>query len=69
MVTRSALGVRGVVNVASLLPGVGSGVAEVLLAVLVTLPDGGAMKLTVLVAVAVLAKLIAEKVTIPVAGS
>jgi hypothetical protein len=63
------VGVRGVVNVASLLPGVGSAVVEVLLAVLLTLPDAGAMKLTVLVTLPVLAKLTAGKVTIPVTGS
>jgi len=56
-----------VVTVDSLLPGVGSGVVEVLLAVLLTLPDAGAMKLTVLVTVAVLAKLaMGWKVTMPV---
>ena len=55
------------VTVDSLLPGVGSGVVEVLLAVLLTLPDAGAMKLTVLVTVAVLAKLaMGWKVTMPV---
>ena len=54
-------------TVDSLLPGVGSGVVEVLLAVLLTLPDAGAMKLTVLVTVAVLAKLaMGWKVTMPV---
>jgi len=56
-----------VVTVDSLLPGVGSAVVEVLLAVLLTLPDAGAMKLTVLVTVAVLAKLaMGWKVTMPV---
>jgi len=70
VVTTSALGVRGVVTVDSLLPGVGSAVVEVLLAVLLTLPDAGAMKLTVLVTVAVLAKLVTgAKLTIPVTGS
>ncbi len=55
------------VTVDSLLPGVGSAVVEVLLAVLLTLPDAGAMKLTVLVTVAVLAKLaMGGKVTMPV---
>ncbi|UNU22713.1 hypothetical protein D0A37_01410 [Microcoleus vaginatus HSN003] len=69
VVTTSALGVRGVVTVASLFPGVGSAVVELLLAVLLTLPDGGAMKLTVLVTLPVLVKLTASKVTIPVAAS
>ena len=65
-------GVRVVVTVASLLAGVGSAVGEVLLAVLLTLPDAGAMKLTVLVIAfaAPLAKLTTGvKLTIPVAGS
>ena len=56
----------------SLLVGVGSRVLEVLLAVLLTLPFAGAMKLTVLViaAAAPLAKLvIGEKVTMPLMGS
>jgi hypothetical protein len=74
VVTRSAVGVRAVVTVAPgalplLLAGLASGVAEVLLAVLLTLaPERGAMKLTVLAtAGAPLAKLaIAGKVTIPV---
>ena len=48
----SALGARVVVTIAptdvpSLLPGVGSGVLEVLRAVLLTLPELGAMKLIV----------------------
>ena len=64
------VGVRVVVKVASLLPGVGSAVGEVLLAVLVTLPDAGAMNLTVLVTVTPLAKLATgAKLTIPVTGS
>ena len=64
------VGVRVVVTVTSLLPGVGSAVGEVLLAVLLTLPDGGAMKLTVLLTVTPLAKLVTgAKLTIPVTGS
>ena len=72
VVTTSAWGVIFVVtvevgSVPLLLPGVGSGVLEPLLAVLLTLPDAGAMKLTVLVTVAVLAKLaMGWKVTMPV---
>ena len=50
----------------SLLPGVGSGVLEVLRAVLLTLPELGAMKLIVRVVLTVFAKVIAGKVTIPV---
>ena len=68
-VTTSAWGVRVVVNVEVLLPGVGSGVLELLLAVLLTLPELGATKLTVLAtaAAAPLAKVgIAGKVTMPV---
>ena len=60
---------RVVVTVVVLLPGVGSGVLELLLAVLLTLPELGATKLTVLAtaAAAPLAKLgIAGKVTMPV---
>ena len=56
-------------TVVVLLPGVGSGVLELLLAVLLTLPELGATKLTVLAtaAAAPLAKLgIAGKVTMPV---
>ena len=56
-------------TVAVLFSGVGSGVLELLLAVLLTLPELGATKLTVLgtAAAAPLAKLgIAGKVTIPV---
>ena len=67
------LGVRVVVTVAVgapplLLPGVGSGVGKLLLAVLLTLPELGATKLTVLAtAAAPLAKLaIGGKVTMPV---
>ena len=62
-------GVRVVVTVPVLLPGVGSGVLELLLAVLLTLPELGATKLTVLAtaAAAPLAKLgIGGKVTMPV---
>ena len=66
-------GVRAVVTVAFaalplLLAGVGSGVAELLLAVFLTLaPDSGAMKLIVLATVAVLAKVATGgKVTMPV---
>jgi len=58
-----------VVTVAVLLPGVGSGVLELLLAVLLTLPELGATKLTVLAtaAAAPLAKLASGgKVTMPV---
>ena len=74
VVTRSAVGVRAVTTVAVgklplLLAGLASGVADVLLAVLVTLrPVVGAMKLTVLAtAGAPEAKLaIAGNVTIPV---
>ena len=55
------------VTVALLLSGVGSGVLELLLAVLLTLPELGATKLTVLsTAGSVLAKLMAGKVTMPV---
>ena len=67
------VGVRVVVTVAVgslplLLPGVRSGVLELLLAVLLTLPELGATKLTVLAtAAAPLAKLgMAGKVTMPV---
>ena len=75
VVMTSAVGVRVVVTVAVgevplLLPGVGSGVLELLLAVLLTLmPELGAMKLTVLAtaAAAPLAKLASGgKVTMPV---
>ena len=69
VVTTSAWGVRVVVTVAVLLSGVGSGVLELLLAVLLTLPELGATKLTVLAtaAAAPLAKLrIGRKVTMPV---
>ncbi len=70
VVTTSAWGVRVVVTLVVLLPGVGSGVLELLLAVLLTLsPELGATKLTVLAtaAAAPLAKLgIAGKVTMPV---
>jgi hypothetical protein len=68
VVTTSAWGVRVVVTVAVLLPGVGSGVLELLLAVLLTLPELGATKLTVLsTAAAPLAKLgMGGKVTMPV---
>ena len=72
VVTTSAWGVIFVVTVAVgslplLLPGVGSGVLELLLAVLLTLPPLGATKLTVLsTAAAPLAKLMAGKVTMPV---
>jgi hypothetical protein len=77
VVTTSAVGVKAVVTVAVgalplLLPGVGSGVAELLLAVLLMLgPDAGATKLTVLARAlaAPLAKLATGgKVTIPVVG-
>jgi hypothetical protein len=59
VVTTSAWGVIVVVTVVVLLPGVGSGVLELLLAVLLTLPELGATKLTVLAtaAAAPLAKL------------
>jgi len=69
VVTTSAWGVRVVVTVVVLLPGVGSGVLELLLAVLLTLPPLGATKLTVLAtaAAAPLAKLGMDgKVTMPV---
>jgi hypothetical protein len=58
-----------VVTVAVLLPGVGSAVLELLLAVLLTLPELGATKLTVLATAAAgpLAKLaMGGKVTMPV---
>jgi hypothetical protein len=61
-----------VVTVVVLLPGVGSGVLELLLAVLLTLPELGATKLTVLAtaAAAPLAKLgMGGKVTMPVVAS
>ena len=66
------VGVRVVVTIAptavpSLFPGVGSGVLEVLRAVLLTLPELGATKLMVRVVLVVLVKLTAGKVTIPVA--
>ena len=66
------IGARVVVTTAptavpSLFPGVGSGVLEVLLAVLLMLPELGATKLMVRVVLAVLIKLTAGKVTIPVA--
>ena len=60
------------VTVAVLFSGVGSGVLELLLAVLLTLPELGATKLTVLntAASAPLAKLgRGGKVTMPVVGS
>jgi len=60
-----------VVTVAVLLSGVGSGVLELLLAVLLTLPELGATKLTVLTtaAPAPLGKLaMGRKVTMPVVG-
>ena len=60
---------RVVVTVPVLLPGVGSGVLELLVAVLLTLPELGATKLTVLAtaAAAPLAKLgMGGKVTMPV---
>ena len=67
------VGVKAVMTVAPgplplLLAGLASGVADVLLAVLLTLnPERGARKLTVLATVAVLAKLAtAGNVTIPV---
>jgi hypothetical protein len=76
VVTTSAWGVIFVVTVAVgslplLLPGVGSGVGELLLAVLLTLPELGATKLTVLTtAGASLAKLaMGGKVTMPVFSS
>ena len=75
VVTTSAWGVIFVVTVAFgspplLLPGVGSGVGELLLAVLLTLPSLGATKLTVLTtAAAPLAKLAMGKVTMPVFAS
>ena len=57
------------VTVPVLLPGVGSGVLEPLLAVLLTLPELGATKLTVLATAAPLAKLgRASKVTMPVSA-
>ena len=62
-------GVRVVVTVAVLFSGVGSGVLELLLAVLLTLTELGATKLTVLntVAASTLAKLgMGGKVTMPV---
>ena len=74
MVTTSAWGVIFVVTVAVgepplLLPGVGSGVGELLLAVLLTLPELGATKLTVLATAAPLAKLVMGwKVTMPVSA-
>ena len=71
VVITSALGVRLVVTIAptavpSLFPGVGSGVLEVLRAVLLTMFLAGAMKLMVRLVMAVLVKLTAGKVTIPV---
>ena len=55
------------VTVAVLLPGVGSGVLELLLAVLLTLSELGATKLTVFSTAAPLAKLgMPWKVTMPV---
>ena len=71
VVTTSALGVKVVVTieptaVPSLLLGVGSTVLDVLLAVLLTLGFAGAMKLILRLVVAVLVKLTAGKVTIPV---
>ncbi len=52
--------------VPSLFSGVGSGVEEPLLAVLLTLPDAGAMKLMLRVTLLVLVKVTRGKVTIPV---
>ena len=71
VVITSALGVKVVVTIAptdvpSLLLGVGSTVLDVLLAVLLTLGFAGAMKLILRLVVAVLVKLTAGKVTIPV---
>ena len=71
VVITSALGVRLVVTIAptavpSLFPGVGSGVLEVLRAVLLTMFLAGATKLMVRVVLVVLVKLTAGKVTIPV---
>ena len=72
-VTTSALSVIVVVTLASgllplLLAGLGSGLVEVLLAVLATVPPlAGTAKLTVLLALAALARdAIAGEVTIPV---
>ena len=64
-------GVKVVVTIApvavpSLFPGVGSGVLDLLLAVLLMLPELGAMKLMLRLMLAVLIKLTAGKVTIPV---
>ena len=72
VVTKSAVGVRAVTTVAPgalplLLAGLASGVAEVLLAVLLTLGPPGETKLTVLAtAGAPESMLIAGNVTIPV---
>jgi hypothetical protein len=72
VVTRSAWGVIFVLTVAELLAGVGSGVLELLLAVLLTLPELGATKLTVFSTVTPLAKLsklgMSWKVTMPVSA-
>lgn len=74
VVTRSALPATLVVTVdvapePLLLPGRGSGVSELLLAVLAIVPVAGTVKLTVLVVLAALAKdAIAGNVTIPVTG-
>ena len=71
-VTTSALSVIVVVTRADgllplLLSGLGSGLVEVLLAVLATVPVAGTAKLTVLLALAALAREgIAVQVTIPV---
>jgi hypothetical protein len=71
-VTTSAVLVRVVVTRADgllplLLPGLGSGLVEVLLAVLATVPVAVPAKLTVLLALAALAReAIAVQVTIPV---
>ena len=64
-------GVKVVVTTAptavpSLFPGVGSGVLDVLLAVLLMLPEFGAMKLMLRGMLAALIKLIGWNVTIPV---
>lgn len=67
--TTSALEPIEVVTVAPLLLAIfGSGVAEILLAVLLMVPLAGATKPIVLVTVVALLRAIAGKVTIPVAA-
>jgi hypothetical protein len=62
---RSAWGVMVVVRVDELFPGVGSAVVLVTVAVLVSVPDGGAVPVTVAVKVALLARSELVQVSVP----